>query len=262
MRHLVSRLLLIVLCFGLFVPRSEAAWSSNPRRAVVLEAFYALRQSHDGGCDRTLPWQDGSPANNCASSWNYLANNWSAYNTIKGWYGTCIASVWSGPGDGTNCGFYPLSFYNNVYVYGYSNGPLGYVGRGGQCKFFADLVLYRSGVQTPTVDWGTHTLPTYLQMWNNSDPILRNVREGDILFKFDPDSLQATPHTAIVVEIKRVGGVITGLDVIDSNFLSDSPPLKNREVIGRHLFQISNIQNIYRIWKGADYYGTEYDPNK
>ena len=256
MRHLVSRLLLIVLCFGLFVPRSEAAWSSNKRRAVVLEAFYALRPSHDGSCDRTIPSPTGEGSGNCISTWNYLASDTYAYNLIRGWYG-CNASIWALPGDGSGCGgSYPFSFYNNVYGYGYSNGPYGFVGRGGQCKFFADLVLYRSGAQKLRND-EPHALPRYEEMWANSTTELHTAREGDVLIKFNSPGFD---HTAIVVEVKRTNGVVTGLDVIDSNFVSDSFPTSGREVIGRHLFKLWQIQNVYRIWKGPDYSETQYEP--
>ncbi|MEK7582626.1 MAG: hypothetical protein AAB452_02080, partial [Patescibacteria group bacterium] len=68
-----------------------------------------------------------------------------------------------------------------------------------------------------------------------------------------------TNHVAIVVEIKKTGGVVTGLDVIDANWITDNGTT-NREVIARHLFQLSSIQGTYRIWKGTTYYFEPYIP--
>ena len=94
-------------------------------------------------------------------------------------------------------------------------------------------------------------------MWANSTTELHTAREGDVLIKFNSPGFD---HTAIVVEVKRTNGVVTGLDVIDSNFVSDSFPTSGREVIGRHLFKLWQIQNVYRIWKGPDYSETQYEP--
>jgi hypothetical protein len=85
--------LLLMGCFAIlnFTGTCEARLSNNDRRAVVLEAFYALRQSADGGCDRTLN-------GNCISTWNYLNNDYGAYLVLKGWY-SCNSSDWAVPGD-------------------------------------------------------------------------------------------------------------------------------------------------------------------
>lgn len=226
--------LAMMFVFGFSVLNSEARLSSNNRRAVVLEAFYALRPSHDGSCDKFI-------GGNCVSSWNYLYNDYSAYSTMKSWYG-CNSSVWTFSGDGSGCSYpaAPTSFYSNVAYYGY----YGTYGRGGQCKYFANLILYRSGSDQ-------RFMPSYANMWGNTESDLTRAVPGDILFANGF-------HTAIVVEIKRTSGVVTGLDVIDANFVSDSG--SNREVIGRHEFKISQIQGTYRIWKGVSYYSEPYVP--
>ena len=250
MKRLTSLLLLTMFFFGFFVSRTEAGFSSNKRRAVVLEAFYALRPSHDGSCDRTIPSPTGEGSGRCISTWNYLASDAYAYSVVKGWYQhDCDSSEWSMPGDGSNCrNSYPFSFYNNVYGYGYSNGPYGFVGRGGQCKFFANLVLYRSGAHQGRI-------PTYDELPSQGESNLTLVRPGDVLFR--PHF-----HIAIVVEVKRnSSGAVTGLDVIDSNWISDNG-LQSREVIGRHLYPIQEVQDKYMLWKGAFYFNTDYDPNQ
>jgi len=55
---------------------AEARLAKNSRRAVVLEAFYALRPSHDGGCDKTI-------SGNCVASWPYLTDDLPAYQQVK-----------------------------------------------------------------------------------------------------------------------------------------------------------------------------------
>jgi hypothetical protein len=77
------------------------------------------------------------------------------------------------------------------------------------------------------------------------------VKEGDIIFS-------PNIHTAVVVEIKRSGSTVTGLDVIDSNYVGG----RNNEIIGRHVLQRNALISLkYRIWKGVRYYNESYDPN-
>ncbi len=242
----------------LFVPQDAAArLASNNRRAVVLEAFYALRPSHDGSCDRTIN-------GNCISTWNYLANDQAAYKTVKGWY-RCDSSLWAVPGDknqnngcsGSDSDFKyvnfssPASFYSNVGSYGYGTfgGSYGALGRGGECKFFANLILDRSGAYA----W---QFPQYSDMWNNASTDWTKVKEGDVILTLSPQ------HTAVVVEIKRDNkSNVVGIDVIDSNYVSDLGLVGGREAIGRHLFTVQVLQQkSYRIWKGVNYYNETYKP--
>lgn len=233
--QLMVILLMVITVMGIAINNSEARLSGNNRRAVVLEAFYALRPSHDGSCDKTI---DG----NCVSNWNYLNNDWYAYNTVKGWYGG-NSSTWS-------------LFYSDVASYGYGTfgGSYGQVGRGGQCKYFSDLILYRSEASTRINN--NHTLPSYDVMWQNTEPDLTKAVEGDVILTYNASTQKG--HVAIVVEIKKPNGTITGLDVIDANYISDIRYTADREVIARHLFPISEIQGVYKIWKGPSYYYESY----
>ncbi|HEX4497255.1 MAG TPA: hypothetical protein VIE43_16400 [Thermoanaerobaculia bacterium] len=248
MRKIGNVLAAIWLAIITFAPTAEAALSSNHRRAVVLEAFYALRPSHDGGCDKTT--SDGR----CLSNWNYLANDLNAYNTIKSAY-VCNSSDWAVPGE-TCYGNYissPMaSFYSNVASYGYGTfgGPYGNIGHGGQCRFFANLVVYRSGAYS-----GTGIFPNYPTMWTNVQTDLTKAVEGDVLTSSNGY------HTAIVVEIKRTGSTVTGLDVIDSNWVPDISG-GNREVIGRHVIALTAQPQggAWGLWKGASYYNEPYVP--
>ena len=261
----VLSLLILILFFSALLPieDADAKLAQNARRAVVLEAFHALRQSHDGGCDYRFP-EYGQP---CVSSWNYLSNDTPAYEAVRQWY-ACDSSVWVKSGDSVMVsngkGGYnqiscltprnPYSFYSDVYAYGFNRynaitkkwyDPS--YGRGGQCKFFANLILYRSGTHTAR-------LPSYGDMEKNSFKLdsnsnLSKVKEGDVIFA-------TNVHTAIVVGIVRSGSNVVSIDVIDSNFVGGN----GNEVIGRHTF-IPNQLKSYRVWKGASYYSTNYDPN-
>ncbi|MGH7964627.1 MAG: hypothetical protein ACRERD_22920 [Candidatus Binatia bacterium] len=244
--------ILAILSLAVFAPDSEARLYWNSRRAAVLESFLALRETYDGGCDQVIN-------GNCVSSWNYLASDEVAYEKIKNAYGCNLASDWKQPWD--YCGQesrFPTSFFEDIWSYGYDG-----VGRGGQCKFFVNLILYRSGTDQRILPPYSHV--SVRDMFDDSTTDLTRAREGDIIFRHETDvnGKSSLPHIAIVVEIKRdVYGRVTGLDVIDSNYtpLSDDRT-RNREVIGRHLFSLSQLRTLrYRIWTGVSYYGESYVP--
>lgn len=237
-RSVVPMLMIVILLTIATPPNIQAnpRWSWNRRRSVVLEAFYAMRIDHTGGCGQYT-------CDKCFGNWNYLAENFATLDLVKSWYGW-DASV-------------KLQFYDNPSAYGYSDlgGECGYVARGGQCKFFANLVLYRSGSHLDR-------LPSYSTMWSNSEGNLNTVKEGDIIITRYWLTATGVDHTAVVVEVKRDWyGNVYALDVIDSNFVSDLGYTANREVIARHQFAISDIRGKYRIWKGSWYYAQSYDPN-
>ncbi|MEK7195015.1 MAG: hypothetical protein AAB667_02060 [Patescibacteria group bacterium] len=246
MRRLFALLILCLVVLGLFAQKSEARLSNNNRRAVVLEAFYALHPGHGG-------WSDKWIGPNCASNWNYLANDSNAYGVVKNWsgYGCSFASVWKVSGDGCSSSGWPASFFNNMVSYGYGSfsGWYGSVGRGGQCKYFANLILYRSESHQAM-------FPSYATMWSNTETNLALAKEGDVILTVDQG---ITNHVAIVVEVKKSGSTVTGLDVIDANWVTDNGTT-NREVIARHLFSLASIQGVYRIWKGTAYYNEQYVP--
>ncbi len=252
MKRLISTILLVLVAVGIFASASEARLSNNNRRAVVLECFYALRPSADGSCDKTITNDYGTW---CVSNWNYLNSDTNFYLTVRNIY-SCSSSNWTTSGDGSPCynNNSPASFWTN---YGYNYGYYGSYGRGGQCKYFANLILYRSGS-------APQALPPYPgNITSNSDydTNMQNAVEGDILVTLNEGSNYNVPHTAIVVEIKRSGTTVTGLDVIDANYVSDINHVANREVISRHLLSISTLQqHSYGIWKKVSYYGEQYAP--
>lgn len=246
--RLISLLAGIQMIFLLFAFAGEARLAATNRRAVVLEAFFALRPSYDGGCDKTIK-------GNCVSSWNYLYNDLHGYSVVKGWY-SCDSSVWAVAGDIGGCANYgPISFYSNVasYSFGTFGGLYGPVGRGGQCKYFANLLLYRSASDQ-------RLIPSYNRL-NATEPVETNMTkivEGDVIFTYNRGAV--SNHVAIVVQVKRdIYGNVSSADVVDSNYISDTGGY-NREVIGRHNFTISTLNQYYRIWKGVSYYYEPYTP--
>ena len=188
----------------------------------------------------------------CCSLWEYQA--WHSNNPND----TCVQE------------FTP-SLYSDVADYGYSiaGGGNGSVGRGGQCMFFANNILYRSQSDQTTLNFST--------MSASADSNLQDVQMGDVLFlygKSDPGF--TTNHVAIVVQIYQESGEVAAVDVIDSNYISDiynsGVGVPYREVIARHSFcttadgncPFSNVQMVqgeYQIWTGTQYYGTSYPSN-
>ncbi|MFN7953541.1 MAG: hypothetical protein U0610_17575 [bacterium] len=207
--------------------------SSDPRMAVVLEAFYALDPAHNGTSTKSLNgW--------AISDWNYLANDLNAYNVIKSWYGGC-SSMWGGPhsGDLKTCAVPYKQMGNFCYYHSPSNyGIYGSYGRGGQCKGFVNLLLYRSSVRQKV-------LPTYSAARADYDGPRKYTKDasksrlGDILFRKDGT------HTAVVVKILAgtEGQSVTSLDVIDSNLVTWGG--KDEEIIGRHIVDTSGRYGSY-----------------
>lgn len=175
--------------------------SSNTREAVVLEARYALRPQIWG------PYK--SLHDNAVSEWRYLTSDMAAYHKLKqpDWYGD----------NSSNWGM----FWADPYQYALYGG----YGRGGQCVYFANLILYRSGV------YKAKPIPSYEKCrldleksQNFTKPAHRSV-PGDIL-----RTKRGVPnHTAIAVLVLEgtPGKTASVVDVIDSNFIGN-------EIIGMH----------------------------
>ena len=256
----MKRFVVVVAMFLVFFQlcgEVSARLAQNARGAVVLEAYYALTQSVGTSCLYRFEKSD-----NCASGWNYLASNSNVHLQLMRHYGCDNSTVWKKSGDsymdGTKqkfCfGSAVYSFVTDIPAYGFNRhntiGKNWYdpsYGRGGQCKYFANLILYRSGTHSAM-------FPSYSSMEGNSfkldsDSNLEKVKEGDVIF-------QTNVHTAIVVGIVRSNGKVTSIDVIDSNFVGGN----GNEIIGKHRYSKDQLRS-YRVWKGTSYYTTNYDPN-
>ena len=177
----------------------------DTRTAIKLEAFYALNPAHNGGSSKSIGgW--------LVSDWRYLTSDMNAYNVAKGWYGG-NSSVWS-------------MFWSNPVRYALYGG----YGRAGQCRYFVNLIMFRSGTyQSP--------LPTYNNVvydFNHGrsyTKMAEQVRKGDILQRRSPD------HTAIVVAIIRgqEGQSVRAVDVVDANYVGG----RGNEIIGRHILDVN-----------------------
>jgi hypothetical protein len=274
-------------------PLSSSPFSSNARQAVVLEAFYALRTSHDGGCDQYIYYLS---YNNCVSSWNFLNDNNQASGPLA--MANLVpafgidASDWAVPSDTYYDARYdtgiPPSFYSDLATYGYSTagGTNGSVGRGGQCVFFANNILYRSQSDQSTLNFATMMNTPTSSNPNpdprlNPDPNLQDVQMGDVLFLYGGSGAFSVNHVAIVVNLYPGPDGIEAVDVIDSNYVPDNMPISSgREAIAKHSFCLvdnnnctfyPNVQMIqgqgqeqigYRIWTGTQYYHALYVPNQ
>lgn len=197
----IATALAIFLGVTVFVPASLAQgsqrFSTNDRYAVVLDALYALNQQDDGTCGQTT--YDGK----CVSNWNFLGSDTNSYSYMKGLFG-CNASDWAVAADAPCQNFMGMtvpSFYSDLADYGLSTagGLYGSVGRGGQCVFFVNLVLWRSGSDTQTLNIVT------MAQSQNIDTNLQDTIEGDVLQVYGDHTLGFEDHVTIVTQVYRNG---------------------------------------------------------
>jgi len=167
--------------------------------------------------------------------WNYLASDKSALNYVKSIFVGDLAG-WS-PKDPDQYG-YCVSFGIN---------PPGTVkiGRGGQCFFFVNLVLYRSGADKNVqahCNWNTISLKTA--------PI-DLAKAGDVIFTRAGSGANYN-HIAIVVY--RSGNSI---GLIESNYVEPNPNAVKGygEIISYRSTTISALKNTgYKVYTGVTYY--------
>lgn len=204
--------------------------SSDPRTAIQLEAFYALNRSYGGGSTKSINgWT--------ISDWNYVTGDINAYNVMKSWHGPC-SSMWKGPhandpkpnsvcapykNMGDNC------FYDHVQNY----GIFGSYGRGGQCYFFANLILFRSGTYSSKLPSYSTARSDYAKS-DSQRTITKDVSKsyvGDVLMT----KSNLGTHTAIVVAILEgtSGSSVTKIDVVDANLITWGGA--DEEIIARHI---------------------------
>ncbi|HUC01926.1 MAG TPA: hypothetical protein VMA75_03400 [Candidatus Paceibacterota bacterium] len=218
------------------------------RQNVVHQAFYALSTSANGTSTQTIN-------GNYVGNWNWLNSNYSSYNVVKNWYNyyqngswTCYPSDFAAAGDVCpNLTGHPVaSFYSNPGGYGYSPIiPEVAYGRGGQCTYFANLVVYRSGVYTGS-------FPSLSNMWAAGNSNMQQVQIGDVILRYNVAGY--VNHIAIVVQVYTNGGSVTSVDVVDSDYFPDYlSGVSYPEVITRHNFPIANLQGYFRIWKVPGY---------
>lgn len=175
-------------------------WANN----VLSEAFYALDQSRSGTSTKTYYGQ-------YMGDWPYP------------WQGDCCNAL----------GRVTYLMYGSNTSWRGSLGTWNGYQQGGQCKFFANLVLYRSSYGYP----GGHLfLPSGYSYASNN---WRSAQPGWII-----QAPSTRPHTAIVVS--NYGG---SLDVIDSNWIGGY----GNFAIGRHALSSATLDSwgfrAYNPWE-------------
>ena len=199
------------------------------RQAIVLEAYYAVT-----GSQHYCPYVGSGDSDRRIGRYNYLLSDVGAYWHTRENRWASRYPDWAVSSNSDNR-LRRLLLAGNLPAYGLAGG----VGRGGQCKYFANLVLYRAEVA------GADPMPRYADLQGRSS---RYARPGDVLFKQNP------PHTALVVRVLRGNpdsGTVTGVQVVDSNWVGNSG--RNSEIIGIHNYYGSQL-SYYRVWSGAPYY--------
>lgn len=200
------------------------------RQAIVNEAYYAVT-----GSQYYCPYVGSGYNDKLVGRYNYLLSDVGAYwHTREGQWKVRYPD-WA-VSSNSDSYLRQLLLDGNLPAYGLAGG----VGRGGQCKYFANLVLYRAEVA------GADPMPTYGHLRGRSS---RYARPGDILFR---DDFPKNRHTAIVVRVLQGNpnsGTVTRVQVVDSNWVYGG----GKEIIGIHNYYGSQLA-VYEIWSGAPYY--------
>lgn len=195
------------------------------RQAMIEEARFAVTGT---------PY--AVPADKVMGKWNYMAYDIPAQTEIIKRL-TSANAGWSTP------------VINGNVPYGWYNDPIyGYVGRGGQCLFFVNLLLYRSEADRRWISQGVnHASWDYIEArWVQIDNI--RPKSGDVIFK--PRTLGR--HIAVVT--KRNGDTF---DIVESNYFSGNPYAEfgKGEMISHRSTTISALKTAgYRVYTGVSYY--------
>ncbi len=190
-----------------------ASWDpSGWQNAIILEAKHALSTRNNGTSSVILYPGYGAYY---GGDWNYVQDpgGASALSAMLGHYN---------PGDIGSYGFWTEDWLT------LSCGT--YVGHGGYCKFFADLVQYRA----------TGGAKGFLPSNTSATGSVDYVNAGDII-----QIPQYVGHTAIVIQVLARDGQnkVTSVDVIDANYIGGN----GHFVIARHPISNPALQS-YRTY--------------
>lgn len=185
--------------------------TQDARAAMVREMRYALSQARNNG------QSNKSCAGWTAGDWNYVDDpdpaSRQARDAVYGRYGAYYAGS---PGYGPA----------RDRCVGVS------LGKGGQCKFFVDLMLRRGGGVVN--GRARYELPSYAAM--QLEAITSDLQPGDVIVK------PSGPHVAMVYAIlaRDGSGRPTMVDVVDSNWIS-------YEAIGKHKIESGDLASYRRL---------------
>ena len=226
---IVAALALLAGCAGpsqdLASSRAASQIGNDKRMAVVYECFYALRQSWLNPPNQWGPYDSPKIGYDVAGNWAYLSSDVDGYNHIKSKFDRYYHSD-----DETS----DMTSPNYAVRGGW--------GRGGQCLFFVNLILWRSV---------HYDLPKSWASYSTSRPSARNAQAGDVVFK------KGSPNHIAIVVVKDS----SGMDVVDSNFEGYGskrpqyhiiPSSISSEIIGRHYYNNATIDSQgWKVYSGA-----------
>ena len=192
-------------------PGMNKYWGDN----IVSEAFYALSQSRSGGSSKK--YKDSNNNVWTMADWNWAKTDRDADGHVSRYIG--CEDKWD-----DNC-------WSCNYYRGKTGKKNGYY-RGGECKFFANLVLYRS-----SYGWGDGKHLAIPHLYSYANRSVRDADKGWVIQAPQYPGKDYGQHTAIVVH-KYPGG----LDVVDSNFTGPG-----EHYIARHFMSWSDLSR-FKAW--------------
>ena len=222
-------------------PASEKAYStttsSTPSRLrVTWEASYAMGGDFASGCNSvTSCWKFSSSA--AYATGDYASDDSTAWSTMRTAYGT-TGNVSCKDSGAASC--YVTVNSSTVANYAYqpdTSGTWHY--RGGQCKFFQNLVLYRSGIYRYTLPTDSTTAASSSTSASYPLATTANIAVGDALRI--PSGGQI--HSVIVVVYDSATQKVL---VVDSNYTGGA----GREAISAHELTFSSTPSTpsYSKW--------------
>jgi hypothetical protein len=214
------------------------AIGNDRQQAVAYECFYALRSSWRNPPNTTGPTAatEGSRAgigsSPVVSNWNYIGDDPNAFSVIAGKMGD-------------NSSVCP--FFGTGSSYGTYQG----FGRGGECLFFANLILFRSRFTTKRAQYYSWSSLT-------DSGVATAAKVGDLIFR-------VRDHVMVCVKRNSDGSA----DIVESNWASNGKTSPNLvapsreapyntycEIIGRRNLSATELKN-WRFFDGNHvWYGT------
>ncbi len=202
------------------IPLTETI-GSDRRKAVMFEAYYALRQGWLNPPNESGPF-GGNQINGCVvGDWGYLNSDVGAFNHVVSRITRKNASVSN----------------ENMLTWNYMMKAS--KERTGQCLFFTVLLLRRAL---------SYDLPVAWSKYPASAPSARNAQPGDVVYY---KHAGGSNHIGVCV-LKTSAGI----DVVDANFVGYGtyrirPGYSSSEVIGRHWLSNATINaNGWKLYSG------------
>ncbi len=205
--------LLVLAGFAMAMPveaRLAPPGDQYDRQAMINEANFAVTATTAGcaGCS-------------FVGRWNYLNYDVPAVKAVAGRFNNIESYV----------GWTATGVANGKYWYGFIDGA----GRGGQCLYFVNLLLYRSEADRRT--WENDRVRAYYWPYvNDHSAAISTVKAGDVIF---------VPSTHAAVVVWRNGN---NIEIVESNY-------QRPEKIAYRYTTIPSLNGAgYKVYTGVDYY--------